>query len=314
MASQLSIQDQLLKASLLCGMAPEKGAAYRLQLFFVANTLLKSKSKQSDFQRALETGVDQSRYWDNLKEKGSGHYILTQSGFIAANKQFGNITPVYPPTEKNKYHILIKGVIQKVPFRMETLGQLTTIHLDDKKIRSAKKTCEILTQSYGVNLQTTGESAVRVLYNYAVENAFSMEWKGEILTENVTTISKESTGNNTVEEASRQNILLNRIIRDTTLTRKVKDLHQNKCQICGKVIQLQEDRLYSEAHHVKPLGNPHNGPDIIENILVVCPNHHVMLDYGAIELKINEIKKVEGHNVVKEYIQYHNKEIYNKNS
>lgn len=72
-----------------------------------------------------------------------------------------------------------------------------------------------------------------------------------------------------------------------------------------RTIKLKERVLYAEAHHVKPLGSPHNGYDVRENILCVCPNHHVLLDYGAIKLD-----KKDFENIDEEYVQYHNENIY----
>lgn len=110
------------------------------------------------------------------------------------------------------------------------------------------------------------------------------------------------------EETERSKIETYRILRDTELARKVKLLYNNKCQLCGSVIKLQ-DRTYSEAHHIKPLGKPYNGPDKLENIIVVCPNCHVQLDYGAIKIeKLIETK----HTISQEYIDFHNKELYGK--
>lgn len=98
----------------------------------------------------------------------------------------------------------------------------------------------------------------------------------------------------------------NRIIRDTVMTRKVKALHHSKCQICGSTIQLPDGRAYSEAHHIIPLGTPHKGPDTPSNIIVVCPNHHAMLDLGCMNLASDEITMVDGHNISAESIEYHN--------
>jgi hypothetical protein len=39
---------------------------------------------------------------------------------------------------------------------------------------------------------------------------------------------------------------------------------------------------YAEAAHIRPLGAPHHGPDTPENILCLCPNHHVLLDHGGV--------------------------------
>jgi len=103
-----------------------------------------------------------------------------------------------------------------------------------------------------------------------------------------------------------------RILRDTCLARQIKVLHKYKCQICGQTLQLGEDMLYAEAHHIKPLGAPHNGPDIPENIICVCPNHHALLDYGAIELNEANLSPCAEHKVGSEYIHYHNTKISGK--
>jgi hypothetical protein len=100
-----------------------------------------------------------------------------------------------------------------------------------------------------------------------------------------------------------------RILRDTAMARRIKQLYGNACQICGVVLRLTETETYAEAHHVKPLGSPHNGPDVAENILVLCPNHHALCDFGALKLASREIKSVAGHQVAEHYIEYHNQTI-----
>ena len=97
-----------------------------------------------------------------------------------------------------------------------------------------------------------------------------------------------------------------RILRDTSLARRLKNLHQDSCQVCGLALQLASGGTYSEAHHIKPLGSPHNGPDIAENILVLCPNHHVILDFGAKKLNLAELRMKPTHQVASEFVNYHN--------
>ncbi len=98
-----------------------------------------------------------------------------------------------------------------------------------------------------------------------------------------------------------------RILRDTALARKVKESNQYLCQICGKVLKLNDDIPYAEVHHIKPLGAPHNGPDVCGNILCVCPNDHVLLDYGAIKLDETDLKGIR-----RVYIDYHNENIFER--
>ena len=97
-----------------------------------------------------------------------------------------------------------------------------------------------------------------------------------------------------------------RILRDTELARKLKRLHRNKCQLCGHSIQLPNAESYSEGHHIKPLGGPHNGPDVAGNIIVLCPNHHAELDFGAIRLEPSRIRSEHGHIIERQFIEYHN--------
>jgi len=97
-----------------------------------------------------------------------------------------------------------------------------------------------------------------------------------------------------------------RVLRDTRLARALKDLNRNECQLCGESVSLKSGATYSEAHHIKPLGSPHHGPDISTNIIVLCPNHHVQCDYASISLSIGSLRIVEGHQIDQEFVDYHN--------
>lgn len=113
-----------------------------------------------------------------------------------------------------------------------------------------------------------------------------------------------------VDIPSRIHTEIYRILRDTALARKIKLLHKNQCQLCGNSILLANNDTYAEAHHIKPLGRPHNGPDIAENIIVLCPNHHVQLDFGAMKLSREHIHSIHGHQIGSQFLDYHNSKIY----
>jgi len=109
--------------------------------------------------------------------------------------------------------------------------------------------------------------------------------------------------------ADREDITVSRIIRDTKAARRVKQLHHFECQVCGKSLELPGGSRYAEAHHVRPLGRPHNGPDVSENIMCLCPNHHVEMDYGALVVDLTQLRQADGHRLSSEFIEYHNTKI-----
>lgn len=78
-----------------------------------------------------------------------------------------------------------------------------------------------------------------------------------------------------------------RRVRDSALSRAVKAMYNDACQVCGTAITSSSGRSYSEGAHVKPLGRPHLGPDTLDNILCLCPNHHVQLDIGGMVILDN---------------------------
>jgi hypothetical protein len=101
-----------------------------------------------------------------------------------------------------------------------------------------------------------------------------------------------------------------RILRDTKISRNIKELYGYKCQLCGNVIKFSNGVKYAESHHIKPLGKPHNGPDVKENVICLCPNHHVLLDYGGIKLDLSEFKASPKHPISEDHLKYHNEHIF----
>ncbi len=108
-----------------------------------------------------------------------------------------------------------------------------------------------------------------------------------------------------------------RIIRDTKLGKEIKKLYDYKCQVCSIEIKTNAGP-YAEAAHIKPVGKPHNGPDRPDNLLCLCPNHHLMLDKGvymiADDLTLigleGSLEKHPDHQISIEHIRYH-REMFN---
>ena len=104
-----------------------------------------------------------------------------------------------------------------------------------------------------------------------------------------------------------------RVIRDTKISRDVKTLYKFKCQVCSTAIKTKSG-FYAEGAHIRPLGKPHDGDDSIDNLLCLCPNHHVMFDKGV--FTINDDYKLVGeesdqlilhpkHKINQENLKYH---------
>jgi len=114
------------------------------------------------------------------------------------------------------------------------------------------------------------------------------------------------------ENPKRATQTVQRVIRDSKLGRQLKKLYDYKCQVCG--LQIETDAgFYAEAAHIKPVGSPHDGPDLIENLLCLCPNHHLMFDKGV--FFVNEDMSLDGisgrlqnhksHRISSGFLKYH---------
>lgn len=112
--------------------------------------------------------------------------------------------------------------------------------------------------------------------------------------------------------AERQGSRVSRIIRDTAQSRRIKVLHNYRCQMCGTRLECLAGP-YAEAAHIRPLGAPHNGPDTVDNILCLCPNHHVLFDNGAVSIAddLSLIGEAGGltvhkdHRINEDHLHYH---------
>lgn len=117
--------------------------------------------------------------------------------------------------------------------------------------------------------------------------------------------------------------VVTRIARTTAPITYLKELYDDTCQICHHKVDLSSGRGYSEVHHIQPLGK-HNGPDVTQNMIVVCPNHHIMFDRGVITINLNtgyvkhsnpenglnRNKLLLKHHIDQNYIDYHDQHIF----
>ncbi|MER7083363.1 Predicted restriction endonuclease [Saccharopolyspora kobensis] len=116
------------------------------------------------------------------------------------------------------------------------------------------------------------------------------------------------------EKPGRRVIKQQRIVRSTRVAEGVKKIHDYRCQVCAVRLEIGS-YAYAEGAHIKPLGTPHNGPDVPANILCLCANCHVLFDKGAIliadDLTVSrngedvQLRVDASHRIDVEYLAYH---------
>lgn len=143
--------------------------------------------------------------------------------------------------------------------------------------------------------------------------------EGELKNQSNVLQEEQNDYNSNNKKTKRIETRIQRIVRDTELSKKVKEKYKHTCQVCNIQIETSSG-YYAEAAHIKPLGAPHNGPDSEDNLLCLCPNHHVMFDYGGFAILDNfELIGIEGkltimesHQINREYLKYHFEHFYDE--
>jgi 5-methylcytosine-specific restriction protein A len=118
----------------------------------------------------------------------------------------------------------------------------------------------------------------------------------------------EQEGEPTDEAALRKKRVVDALIRNKKFVAELKTLYDNTCQICGERIRIRPGIYYSEIHHIKPLGQKHQGPDRKNNMICVCPNHHALLDFFTLRLDLKLLKN-RRHPIQEAYVAYHNERV-----
>ena len=91
--------------------------------------------------------------------------------------------------------------------------------------------------------------------------------------------------------------------RNYNLVNELKELYQFRCQLCGSkinshanipLIEKEDGTNYVEVHHIVPLSKENYDEelnlDVLSNMIVVCPYHHMYLHYNfGGEYKITSI-------------------------
>ena len=92
--------------------------------------------------------------------------------------------------------------------------------------------------------------------------------------------------------------------RSYALPRLLRRLHNDTCQISGDRLCGTRGTSYAEVHHIMPLSS--GGPDITDNMVVVTPNMHALLDRFMCPIDIKTICSHIQHEIRSEFVEWHN--------
>jgi predicted restriction endonuclease len=79
--------------------------------------------------------------------------------------------------------------------------------------------------------------------------------------------------------------------RDNKTIAQIKILRDFQCQICFTSIRKKDGSLYVEAAHV--IAKHLRGRETVDNIILLCPNHHKEFDLGDLKIKKHDQDSIE---------------------
>lgn len=81
-----------------------------------------------------------------------------------------------------------------------------------------------------------------------------------------------------------ETVINDTIRKDSSLIKAIKEFLNYRCQFpdCEAKIPIEDGGYYIEVAHIKPVKE--GGKSVIGNLLVLCPNHHKMIDYGDFDI------------------------------
>lgn len=113
-----------------------------------------------------------------------------------------------------------------------------------------------------------------------------------------------------------------RLAAETAPVKELKALYNYTCQLCNHQWTLGSGEPLVTGYYLKPLSL--GGPDAQENLLVLCPNHYVMFEVGALGLDLNRNRVIHvdprdrqngramvvKHKISPEFAEYHNDNVF----
>lgn len=73
--------------------------------------------------------------------------------------------------------------------------------------------------------------------------------------------------------------------RDPKVREAVVKRAKGRCEYCGQLgFETSSGKRFVETHHIIQLAN--QGPDTVDNVIGLCPNHHRQAHYGANQVEL----------------------------
>ncbi|MFE7546534.1 HNH endonuclease [Streptomyces gardneri] len=256
----------------------------------------------------IEAGEDRLASWDVFEREVGG--LLAEFG--GSDSQ---VTPHYPFTRLRSRIWEVEGVLDSVedpsPTVLRESGAKAGFVVEAaqllRKARVRAEAVKLLSRKYF-------EAADRplVLERVGLGGHLSASGQTETPGRGDTTENEGAAG-----PVKRQRVSGMRPERDVDLVRQVKEWHEDTCQICSEPLEVLVG-YYSEAAHIQGIGSPHEGPDVLGNMLCLCPNHHKQFDRLAVYIDpawkvrrtgddevLFELRRHPKHHIAEKYVEYH---------
>ncbi len=88
-------------------------------------------------------------------------------------------------------------------------------------------------------------------------------------------------------DAQRRESLIQQIIRRGENRRYLQTAYGGECQLSGVRLLMPNGLFSVDCAHIKPLGAPHNGEDVVANMLSLSPTMHRLFDRGCVQIDPN---------------------------
>ncbi len=168
--------EDLLRASLMCGLRTNGPAVHQMQLFYCVWRLIGRVTSIEALQRCIETGVNDHRHWIRPGPKKEGLYAITASGQRVARAKYPTqavVLPASPPREAS--FIMESRNFSHAAIHIRNTGGKFHYRFDEVKV-TGKRAAELMHQWTRGQLPRAGSAATRKVFNYGLDQGWHLQW------------------------------------------------------------------------------------------------------------------------------------------